>query len=408
MGHDRAVTTPIVHAAAALAAAPADLDRWLELASLLAAAHAPDANRAFAELGRAASLGGQVAVAVACARWLAPREGGATAAAELLDHVVALHAAGSPRVDVTARPRPPGSAPAVLPPLGADPADELGNAREAIARAATAAIGRAPGSYAPTPLVSSLPPAELRELLAVVTQRVAAAGEVVIETGAPARSLFWIARGAVRVTRGEHMLGELHAGAFFGEIALVGGTTRTATVTCTSDAWLLEIPAAELEVAAARAPRLGQLLAHHARARLLANVMRTSELFTRLAEDDRAELLARFTTAIVPAGEVIIARGAEGLALSVIVSGRCAVRGLGPEVELGPGEVVGEMALLARRPAVADVVATEATVILRLARDEFEAIAVKYPALLAEVYRLVLAREQENRAPVVDAADLVV
>jgi CRP-like cAMP-binding protein len=397
---------PIVRAAQALAAAPADFDRWLELASLLAIDHPPAAHHAFAELGRAASLTGQVALAVACARWLAARPDGAAAAAALIDHIVERHAADALALDAHARPRPPGSAPAALPSLTTTA--PAAAASEAIARAAAAAAARAPKTYAPTALVSTLPAAELRALLAVITQRAVAAGEVVIELGEPARSLFWIARGAVRVTRGEHALGELHAGAFFGEIALVGGTTRTATVRCATDAWLLEIPAAELEVAASHEPRLGHLLAHHARARLLANVMRTSELFARLGDEDRAALLARFTTALVPVGTHVITRGAENDHLAVIISGRCAVRGDGPEITLGPGDVLGEMSLLSRRPAVADVVATEATAMLRLARGEFEAIAVKYPALLAEVYRLVLAREQDNRAPDVDATELVV
>ena len=53
------------------------------------------------------------------------------------------------------------------------------------------------------------------------------------------------------------------------------------------------------------------------------------------------------------------------------------------------------------------VVATAPTALLRLAREEFDTVAVKYPALLAEVYKLLVEREQANQRLVHDANDLV-
>ncbi|HTJ45067.1 MAG TPA: cyclic nucleotide-binding domain-containing protein [Kofleriaceae bacterium] len=399
----------IGRAAAALAAAPGDLTHWLELATWLAAeGKLADADDAFAKLGEAANRGGHVALAVACSRWLIARR--ADAAGALVDEIASTHAAGSPKVDPTARPPLP--APRAAPPSAApvkDLDDALAAAKQAIDAAAAHAVAHAPAKYPPMPLVSSLPAAELSALVEVMTQRAVPANTVVIELGAPADALFWIARGAVRATRGEHVLGELASGAFFGEIALVGGTTRTAKVTTIEDSWLIEIPADKLEAVAARQPRLARVLANHARARLLSNLVRTSELFARMSEEDRAELLGRFSTTLVPAGHTFIEAGKENDFLWVVVSGKCEVRGPdGSIAQIGPGEGVGEMSLLARKPAVADVVTTAPTAMLRLAREEFESIAIKYPELLAEVYKLVVSREQQNRAQVVDASDLVV
>jgi len=138
-------------------------------------------------------------------------------------------------------------------------------------------------------------------------------------------------------------------------------------------------------------------------------VMRTSELFSRLAEEDKSELLGCFETVMVPAGDRFIAAGHDNDHLWVVVTGQCEVR-VGDQViaTLGPGDGVGEISLLEKKPASKDVVATRPTALLRLARDEFDRIAVKYPELLAEVYKLLVEREEANQKLVLDANDLVV
>jgi hypothetical protein len=45
---------------------------------------------------------------------------------------------------------------------------------------------------------------------------------------------------------------------------------------------------------------------------------------------------------------------------------------------------------------------------LRLSRQEFDSTAVKYPQLLAEVFKLLVEREEANQRQVHDASDLVV
>src|SRR5262249_20785948 len=133
-------------------------------------------------------------------------------------------------------------------------------------------------------------------------------------------ALYWVAHGTVTVSRPKHQpgtaasgpiaqLGELHSGAFFGEIALVGGTKRTANVLAAEDVWLLEIPARALETAARKHPQLAEVIAFHARARLLANVLRTSELFKPLDDHAREELLGKLSSELVPQGTTFIREG---------------------------------------------------------------------------------------------------
>lgn len=398
---------------------PADHGAWLEVAALLGAlGHGDDAELAFAALGEGARRGGQVALAVACGRHLA--QAGSLRGPELLEAIVEMYAAGdavaagsAARIAVRGE-APPSASNRDAPVLG----EVAGPPREAAleeARRVVAALGawltsREAGKVPPAPLLSSLPKPAARALIGVMAARAVPAGAVIIELGAPASSLFWLAHGTAVVSRADGAeLGELHSGAFFGEIALVGGTRRTARVTAAGDAWLLEIPARAIETAAQKHPGLADVLALHARARLLANLVRTSELFRALSDEDREALLAKLETQLVPAGTTFIREGRPNEHLWVVVSGRCEVRAAGaPISELGPGAAVGEISLVSGAPAVADVVALEPAVLLRLARRDFDVVARRHPALLAEVEKLVVARETANRALFQDASDLIV
>jgi CRP-like cAMP-binding protein len=95
--------------------------------------------------------------------------------------------------------------------------------------------------------------------------------------------------------------------------------------------------------------------------------------------------------------------------LWVVASGRCEVASAGARIaELGPGAAVGEISLVSGAPAVADVTASEPSVLLTLSRADFDSVANEHPALLAEIKRLVVERETANRALFQDASDLIV
>lgn len=387
----------------ALRARAADYGAWLEVAAILSAlGFAEDAELAFAAIGEGARVNGQVALAVACGRHLAQL--GSLRGSALLEEVVETYATGGPHFGL--------GKPAPVEP----PSIEVAESENPIedARATIAALGpwlaqRNSEAGSPAPLLSALSKPGARALVGVMTARAYGAGARIVETGDPASALYWLAHGTVSVSRGSTQLGELHSGAFFGEIALVGGTHRTATVVAQGDVWLLEIPAKAVAMAAEKDPQLADVLAFHARARLLANVMRTSELFSPLSAADRDTLLGKFTTEIVAAGSVFITEGGQNDYLWVVVTGRCEVSSGGTVLaELMSGAAVGEMSLVTGQPAGASVVAVEPAVLLKLAKRDFSAVANNHPALVAEIERLVRARDQENRLVFHDATDLII
>lgn len=391
---------------------PLDHGAWLEVAAaLVVLGTEEDREAVFATIGEGARIGGQVALAIACGRHLA--ETGSVRGPELVEAVIETYADRKKLPGVSPASRgeaPSASSSAGAPMVPAGTGTPLEEARELVAKLGAWLTTRTVPKVPMAPLLSPLSKPGARALVGVMSARAAPAGTIIIEVGEPATALYWLAHGTVTVSREDGTaLGELHSGAFFGEIALVGGTRRTARVTARDDVWVLEIPARAVEKAAQKHPRLAEVLAVHARQRLLANLVRTSELFRALGDDDRDELLGKLSTELVAAGTTFIREGQKNEHLWVVVSGRCEVRSAGAAIaELGPGAAVGEISLVSGAPAVADVAALEPAVLLRLAKRDFDVVAAKHPALLQEVEKLVVARETANRALFQDASDLIV
>jgi CRP-like cAMP-binding protein len=410
-----AVTTDdLVSATQRLRLAPADWGAWLEVAATLAALGATEeAELAFATIGEGARVTGRVALAVACGRHLA--ELGSVRGPELIEQVIETYATGGPHFAFTTPPSPE-DPPAVDWP----PGDPIAQARGVMEELGAWLTARQPKQVPPAPLLSALSKPGARALIGVMTARAYPAMASIIEIGAPASALYWLAQGTVAVSRPKSQpasaasapiaqLAELHSGAFFGEIALVGGTKRTANVIAAEDVWLLEIPARAVETAAQKHPQLAEVIAFHARARLLSNVLRTSELFKPLDDKVRDELLGKFESELVPQGMTFIRDGQPNDALWVIVSGTARVSSNGTQVaELASGAAVGEMSLVSGAPAGADVTALEPLVLLRLSKQDFDAVVKRYPNVLAIVEKLATSRAQANRALFQDASELIV
>jgi cAMP-dependent protein kinase regulator len=75
--------------------------------------------------------------------------------------------------------------------------------------------------------------------------------------------------------------------------------------------------------------------------------------------------------------------------------------------KLGAGEVVGEIALVLRRPATADVVAAQPTITMHLPRDRFLDLIRSHPKLLTELYDLAVQRDQEISSVIAQQATQV-
>jgi cAMP-dependent protein kinase regulator len=271
-----------------------------------------------------------------------------------------------------------------------------------------------PPAVSPQPLFSSIGRSGLRAMVEVFEVSTVPQGAVVIEEGTGGAEAYIVARGELEVTRnaGDEealVLARLTGGALFGEMALLSRAPRAASVVACRPSILLVGRKDALDEVAEREPEVGTELASHCRRRMVQNLVRTSPILSAVRADERPALVERFETRVFEKGDKIIAQGSDSTGLYLIASGEVAVvRSEGGEpfvlAKLGPGEVVGEVALVLRRPASADVVAVHPTVTLYLASERFTSLIHEHPTILAELYELAVKRDDETRSVVAQEA----
>jgi CRP-like cAMP-binding protein len=98
----------------------------------------------------------------------------------------------------------------------------------AVARASSEVLKR-------VPLFAGLDDRELEQIASTMRERRFAAGDTVTEEGAGGAGFFIVEDGQADVTVEGQPRGSIGPGDYFGEIALLTGSDRTATITATSD-----------------------------------------------------------------------------------------------------------------------------------------------------------------------------
>src|SRR5215204_3898617 len=76
--------------------------------------------------------------------------------------------------------------------------------------------------------------------------------------------------------------------------------------------------------------------------------LRSVPIFDGLSDDSLERIAAIASEVEFPAGQVVIEARTPGSGMFVILDGRVSVHARGVDTELGPGEVIGEVALLRR------------------------------------------------------------
>lgn len=91
------------------------------------------------------------------------------------------------------------------------------------------------------PFLQSLNDEELKHLASHVHKRVYSPGETIIREGDKGSELFIVSRGEVMVTVRDQEVSRMHAGSFFGEMSLLTGERRSASVTAIGETELLVV-----------------------------------------------------------------------------------------------------------------------------------------------------------------------
>lgn len=101
---------------------------------------------------------------------------------------------------------------------------------------------------------------QLRSIARLTELRSVPRGEVLIEEGSLGRDFFVLVEGKVAVRKGRRSLAVLASGDFFGEVAAVGRTRRTATVSTLEDSVVAVLGAVELDALLEEEPRIALVL----------------------------------------------------------------------------------------------------------------------------------------------------
>lgn len=123
-------------------------------------------------------------------------------------------------------------------------------------------------------------------------------------------------------------------------------------------------------------------------ARTIGAQLRQNQMFSALDDATLQALESRLEAVRLAANDTLFKQDEPGESLYLLTAGKLGVSiqhddGTTTEVDqLGPGAVVGEMALLTRQPRTATVVALEESELVRLGKNEFERLAAAHPSLL--------------------------
>ncbi|MBI2372720.1 MAG: cyclic nucleotide-binding domain-containing protein [Deltaproteobacteria bacterium] len=270
----------------------------------------------------------------------------------------------------------------------------------------TEAITAHPKQLPMIPLFSHLPEDAFIRVLGSLKLRRCADSERVVSEGETGDAFYMLADGEVAVSKKlgvqETVLARLHAGAVFGEMALVSKAPRTATVTARGEVALLSLSKSDLESHEGDAESVTKALKKFTRARFLANLTATSRFFSELSRSDRRELIGKFQSKSLHRGDVVIEEGEDGRGLYLVLRGELEVtrkHSAGNTLKLATlksGDVFGEMSLLRNAPTVATVTAKTSGEVLFLPKDAFHEAMAAHPGVAGTLGSLSTERLRAN------------
>jgi CRP-like cAMP-binding protein/Fe-S-cluster-containing hydrogenase component 2/thioredoxin reductase len=245
-------------------------------------------------------------------------------------------------------------------------------------------------------VLEGVSPLQMREFILDSKVAFFRAGETVFERNAPGSSLFGIASGSVAVeidARDRSRTVPIGPGSIFGEVGLISGRPRGATVRAAEDSILIEIPRLAALKLMSQVPAAKRAITRISIERQLLQMFRSG-----LTPDDLAEVIETAQVKSCKAGEAVIDEGQEGYDIFVVRLGSMVVeKNIGGRPiflsYLPAGSYFGEMALIDRGRRTATVRAAIKSEVIRLEGEAFRRLLEKKPDLLVKAKQDMAARK---------------
>jgi CRP-like cAMP-binding protein/thioredoxin reductase/Fe-S-cluster-containing hydrogenase component 2 len=236
------------------------------------------------------------------------------------------------------------------------------------------------------PLLAGGTETQLRELFFAANFHSVAPGAIVFRQNDYSESLYMIMEGTLEVlTKLDGAppvsVATLGPGEFFGEMSLISGRRRSATIRAGSDAFLCEVKRKAMLKFIHTAPAAKAVIDQA----FLVRAFQTY-LFPRLDHAILQQIAERAKIVSFERNQVILREGEEGDSFYLIRSGMvklCRIRQNREIVltYLSAGQYFGEISLLSGSPRVATVTTIDRVEVIRLAREDFLACVESSPEL---------------------------
>jgi predicted acylesterase/phospholipase RssA/CRP-like cAMP-binding protein len=259
-------------------------------------------------------------------------------------------------------------------------------------------------ALANTPNFAGCPPPLLEGALSDANLVLLEAGQLLVSEGEAPDRAFVLVTGELTVTRTirgqEVAIASIREpGTVIGEVAILAGGKRNATVRATSQSVLAELTRTGFEQMLIASPALSARLAREALGRIERTEFQT--FLIRAFGTDDAELLDDLADMAewmrVPGGTVVFSEGDKADAAYVVVSGRLGVTkqdqapGTRP-IELSRGEVFGELGLLEGGIRSATVTALRDSVLVKFPEEVFNDLIERRPRQMVDLARSMVRR----------------
>jgi predicted acylesterase/phospholipase RssA/CRP-like cAMP-binding protein len=238
-----------------------------------------------------------------------------------------------------------------------------------------------------------------------------APNEVLVRQGEDAKSLFILLAGRLSVVLkdqndSEQVVADLQPGSIVGEIALVVGGKRSATVIGSEASTMGVLSANALNRLMNRYPEVVSNIMSIASRRLREGQLALH--LVRLYEGFDAASIKEFQNAIewisLSAGEILFRRGQPADAAYIVVSGRLRVMAeTGFEEypiyhDVAPGEIVGDLPMVLEETYSATMTAVRETEIARIPRAVFELWIDRHPRMMYNLVKTAFRRDRKSGA----------
>lgn len=238
-----------------------------------------------------------------------------------------------------------------------------------------------------------------------LSEIILAPGDHLFKQGDSADAVFFISQGILRAQvsqkdAAEIVAARLEPGDLIGELGLLVQGKRLASIVAEKNAVVIRLAKADFENLVARFPVVKKKIVDIVKSRLLRRRLLEvlPDFFGPLQENMIKEIEANLTWISLPGNQYLFHEGEEDNSLYFVVSGRLraikvskngAIKVL---AEIVRGESIGEIGLITGKARTASVQAVRDCELVKLSRQGFEHIGLKYPQMMLALSKIVVQR----------------